>query len=126
VAGFARLSGGQFSMANIADSFVHLTNVAVQKKAADYDKSKGCKMLFSDLKALLLSRHGEAAVSKCLAAIDNLFLTSLLAVQPAMTNDKRCFEMYGYDVLLDETLKPWLIEVNASPSLTADTPSDYR
>jgi len=28
-------------------------------------------------------------------------------------------------VLLDETLKPWLIEINSSPSMTANTPSDY-
>ena len=43
-----------------------------------------------------------------------------------MVNDRRAFELYGYDVLIDDGLKPWLIEVNASPSVTADTPEDYR
>jgi hypothetical protein len=28
--------------------------------------------------------------------------------------------------VIDSNLKPWLLEVNASPSLTADTPSDYK
>jgi D-alanine-D-alanine ligase-like ATP-grasp enzyme len=29
--------------------------------------------------------------------------------------------MYGYDVIIDETMRPWLVEVNASPSLTTTT-----
>lgn len=33
--------------------------------------------------------------------------------------------MLGYDIIIDQDLKPWLLEVNASPSLTANTREDY-
>lgn len=57
--------------------------------------------------------------------MDVVYMSSLKAVQPVMLNDKHCFELYGYDILIDKNLKPWLIEVNASPSLVATTKDDF-
>jgi tubulin polyglutamylase TTLL9 len=50
----------------------------------------------------------------------------LQSVSKIIINDKHCFELYGFDILLDDQLKPWLIEINASPSMTPNTPQDYE
>ena len=36
-----------------------------------------------------------------------------------------CFEILGFDILLDKELHPWLLEVNHSPSFSTDTPLDW-
>lgn len=35
-------------------------------------------------------------------------------------------QLFGYDVMVDDNLKPWLLEVNASPSLGASNKKDLR
>lgn len=69
--------------------------------------------------------HGAEKAKQCFEEINNIIIMSLKSVQSVIINDKHCFEMYGFDVLLDEYLKPWLIEINASPSLTTTTESDF-
>lgn len=37
-----------------------------------------------------------------------------------------CFEILGFDILIDEDLKPYLLEVNHAPSFNSDTPFDKK
>ncbi|XP_061486801.1 probable tubulin polyglutamylase TTLL9 isoform X5 [Rhineura floridana] len=124
--GFARFSNTRFTLNTIDDHYVHLTNVAVQKTAPDYDPEKGCKWMIQQFRLYLTAKHGAEAVEILFAEMDNIFIKSLQSVQKVIISDKHCFELYGYDILIDQDLKPWLLEVNASPSLTASSQEDYE
>ncbi|CAH8518708.1 unnamed protein product [Schistosoma intercalatum] len=123
--GFARFSNTRFSLDSIDDQYIHLTNIAVQKTAPDYDAEKGCKWSIGRLRRHLLSIYGYKKVAELFHQVDIIFIGSLLSVQKIIINDKRCFELYGYDILLDDNLRPWLLEINACPSLTASSKEDY-
>ncbi|CUG88456.1 tubulin tyrosine ligase, putative [Bodo saltans] len=124
--GFARFCHHRFSMKDIENTFIHVTNVAVQKTNPKYSAASGCKYGIRNLRSYLTATHGEAASNKVFGDIQMLILKTLQAVQKIIINDKHCFELYGYDIMIDDQLHPWLIETNASPSLTAETPADYH
>ncbi len=140
--GFARFSAQRFSMdrRDISDNLIHLTNVAVQREGNRHAEdgvggasgggggAGGGGSLKWDIRSLRLhmgTRHGAAAVTQLFSDIEEVVVRSLLAAQSSVIHDRRCFELYGYDVIIDEGLKPWLLEINASPSLSVDSEEDY-
>jgi tubulin polyglutamylase TTLL6/13 len=40
--------------------------------------------------------------------------------------NSQCFEILGFDILIDEKLKPWLLEINHTPSFATDSPLDFK
>ena len=59
--------------------------------------------------------------------IKSIVILTLLPVAPEVAQKPHtdgCFELYGFDILIDENLKSWLLEVNLSPALNVDSQTD--
>ncbi|SCN44912.1 tubulin--tyrosine ligase, putative [Plasmodium malariae] len=125
--GFARFSHTYFKNEknNINDITMHLTNVSIQKNAQGYDDNVGGKWFVRELFLYMISRYGYNDIMMLIKNIENCIIQSFLAVHKIIINDKHCFELYGFDILIDNNLKPWLIEVNSSPSFSSNTNEDY-
>lgn len=44
--------------------------------------------------------------------------------RPSHRDGSCCFELLGYDIMVDRNYRAWLVEVNHSPSFSIDTPLD--
>jgi len=124
--GFARLSTEPFSLdpEDLNKLFIHLTNVAIQKNNIDFHRD--CDTLFGGSKLSLKNLKGKLEerghnFQKIWIQICEIVVKSLLACQHEIPSNPNCFELFGYDIIVDDNLKCWLLEVNSSPSLSRDT-----
>ncbi|KAJ4437028.1 hypothetical protein ANN_17161, partial [Periplaneta americana] len=118
---------------------MHLCNYSINKYHSDYIKSEdpeaedvGHKWTLSALlrhlraqgtdTSLLMQRIEEVVVKAILASAPPI----ISACRMFVPHPRNCFELYGFDILIDSALKPWLLEVNLSPSLGCDSPLDVR
>uniref|UniRef100_A0A673ZJ37 Tubulin--tyrosine ligase-like protein 5 n=1 Tax=Salmo trutta TaxID=8032 RepID=A0A673ZJ37_SALTR len=124
---------------NIKNQFMHLTNYSVNKKSSDYVscddpevEDYGNKWSMSAMlrylkqegkDTTLLMSQVEDLVIKAVLSAELQIATACKMFVPHRNN---CFELYGFDVLIDSNLKPWLLEVNLSPSLACDAPLDLK
>ena len=124
--GFARFCNVKYSdnLEDLNNPFMHLTNVAIQKHDEKYNAKHGGKWNTQQLRLYIESTWGRDRAEKLFTELELIIVHSLKAVVGTMINDRHCFECYGYDILIDSDLKPWLVEVNASPSLSSTTAAD--
>ncbi|CAL7947769.1 unnamed protein product [Xylocopa violacea] len=122
--------------ANLSDRYMHLTNSSVNKQNPAYvtndgvNSYKGHKWSFASLWSHL--KQEGADVADLWSKIKDIVVKTLVAAESSMNatisenliSCYTCYELYGFDVLLDESLRPWLLEVNTLPSLQTDSPLD--
>ncbi|CAH2292872.1 tubulin polyglutamylase TTLL5 [Pelobates cultripes] len=124
---------------NMKNIYMHLTNTSINKANAKYVRSTNPEVenhgsLWS-MGALLRHLKGRGKdTATLMSKIEELVIKTIISAegsiasvfQGTLTDRRKCFELYGFDVLVDEALKPWLLEVNLMPSLVSDGPLELK
>lgn len=138
--GLARFATHKYDInGDPSDLQMHLTNFSVNKTSDDFvscnkndesiENSKwSLDFLLEHLKSLSID------VEKVMNDIEKVIISSLIAGvcqirkhhQNLIKHRHTSYEMYGFDILLDEELKPYVIEINISPSMCADSLLDKK
>lgn len=125
--GLVRFATEKFDLGNLEDYYSHLTNCSINKLGASYQKIKevvghGCKWTLSRFFSYL--RNWDVDDLLLRQKINHMVILTVLAMAPSVPVANNCFELFGFDILIDDNLKPWLLEVNYNPALTLDCSTD--
>nr|XP_058140017.1 tubulin polyglutamylase TTLL6 isoform X2 [Dasypus novemcinctus] len=117
------------------DICMHLTNYSINKHSSNFiqDAHSGSKRKLSTFN-IHMETHGYN-VEQIWRDIEDIIIKTIISAHPIIkhnyhtcfpthTLNSACFEILGFDILLDRKLKPWLLEVNHSPSFSTDSRLD--
>ncbi|XP_052793530.1 tubulin polyglutamylase ttll6-like isoform X23 [Mya arenaria] len=120
---------------NIENVYMHLTNYAINKHSEDFirDDEAGSKRRISTTNRYMREKGYD--VDKMWADIDDVIIKTMISAHSVLKHNYRtcfpnhvkgsaCFEILGFDVMLDRKLRPYVIEVNHSPSFGTDSELD--
>ena len=121
---------------DLSDLTIHLTHHNIYKDNTDFNET-GATFEYSkcdlDMLRAAYETQGEdydEMHSKCKDAILKTLISGehgiskMVDENPTLRNN--CFCIYGFDFIVDDKLKPWLLKVNLNPTLASFQPTDKR
>ena len=126
--GYIRTSCKEYDLENLDSKYVHLTNDAIQKNSQHYGKfENGNKVSFPQFQRYIDQEYPDKRVNfhaHVVPQMREVMADSIRAVVGKIDKHKRqhTFELFGYDFMLDEDFKVYLIECNTNPCLSVPCP----
>lgn len=138
--GLVRFASSKYTIQEdgIIDQYMHLTNYFINKNSIGYKINNDCDSLNGSKWTLTrfwrhLEEHYPSVNTKQLwSKIIDIIVKTVISCESPMykysrqncKNDYTSYELFGFDIILDEDFKPWILEVNITPSLKSDSDLD--
>lgn len=122
----------------IIDQYMHLTNYFINKNNQEYqinndcESLQGCKWTLKRFWRYLKDHYVHIDAQLLWDNIIDIIIKTIICCEGPMTrlsrlnckNDYTSYELFGFDIILDENFKPWILEVNITPSLKTESDLD--
>ena len=147
--GLVRFATEDYRQGDYDNIYVHVTNYSINKNNINYksnqindekmenqNEDKSIEIDDSSKWSLVEYRNYfkklglNDTMDDIWKQIENIIIKSLITVvkencqEISINKNNSLFELYGYDILIDEEFKAWLLEVNVNPSLHCTSPLD--
>ena len=111
-----------------SNKYIHITNYSLQKNSNNFELYEiGNEMSYKDFKNFLINE--KISLKKFDYMINQmkiLIKISFKSVAKKLLKEKQgnilCFEIFGYDFILDNDFKLWILEINNNPGLSISSP----
>ena len=130
--GYIRTSSYFWKLSQFADSYIHLTNDAIQKNSDDYGKYQpGNKLTYTQLQRYLdcLPRNNSKRIkydflSEIYPRLKQIASDAIRSTFCFLDKNRKAsnFQIFGFDFMIDSNFKPWLIQINTNPCLEVNCP----
>ena len=125
--GIVRFSSERYDTTTLSNVYSHLTNSSINKYApsnvTNLDGS-GLKWTFDSLRSYFM--NNGYSYEQMWVKIETIIILTCINLCSLVPDLQCCFELLGFDIMLDQNLKPWLLEVNSSPAMSMDNQVDYQ
>ena len=120
---YLRFGAEDYNINDMSNLFSHLTNNSIAKHSEHFKETKieGNMWEVHQFSEFLVKAYGSDRWPEIHQKIKNVIICSFEAARHEMKQRPNSFELFGYDVMIDENLNVYLIEVNLSPALDYST-----
>ena len=116
----------EFYNINDTNKFIHITNYSFQKNSSNFERFEiGNEISYNDFKKFMIKECIPLEkFDKMIEHMKFLIQISLKAVSKKLTkvSPVLCFEIFGYDFIVDNEFRPWILEINDNPGLCISSP----
>ena len=120
---YVRFGAENYHIDDFKNVFSQLTGNSIAKHSDKFNTGEieGDMWENEQFKEFLKKQYGGDPWKEIQKKIERIVILSLESAKHKLFNRKNNFEVYGFDIMLDDKLNVYLIEINASPDWTYST-----